>query len=109
MTEQALEAMTRAEQDAKRYGYSDWARDRLRLIARDRATLERHRARTEHDGDYRKAGEFCSSCLGAERRWPCPDAQAVIDYWLGGPCLCGHDGMAAEWHLAPCPLREETR
>lgn len=52
-----------------------WARDRLRLVARDRATLERHTLR-------REAADFCPSCIVAQ--WPCDIVQVVIDYWLDG-------------------------
>ncbi len=40
----------------------------LRVIARDRATLDRHRVR-QADGD----------CSGCGDHWPCPDAKPILD------------------------------
>ena len=61
-----------------------WARDRLRLVERDRATLERHTAQPAWDG-----AESCARCSFTDPptktwhvMWPCDDAAAVIGYWL---------------------------
>lgn len=79
----ALDAMAHAEIEAKRYAdpsdarkIAEWARDRVALVARDRATLERHSPDEEFPmwcGD--------GGCGELKVDWPCADARAVIDYW----------------------------
>jgi hypothetical protein len=77
----ALDAMAAAEQEAR--GWSSpwpdapkserWARDRIRLIERDRDTLELHAA-TDY-GDGRPSCEVCGFYS------PCDEMRAVIGYW----------------------------
>lgn len=60
----------------------EWAHARIRLIPRDRSTLDRH---------YEASNRTCAICVDTtlmgdrlERRdvlYPCPEARAVIDYW----------------------------
>jgi hypothetical protein len=85
--EAALELMAEAEQEARelsRWPHNEsarparWARDRLRLIERDRATLQRHR-------DAGIAGQWHMGCAACGREWPCPDAAAVIRFWGEAP------------------------
>lgn len=86
----ALDAMRAAEDEARWivdnvFTLRRWADDRLRLVERDRATLERHRAslvsygHTEHGGIGE--AETCWFCSLPTPTWPCPDAAAVIGYW----------------------------
>lgn len=77
----ALDAMAAAEQEARealRAKWFDdslagrWARARVALVARDRATLERH------------TPQRCAFCNAREIHGSpsqCPDLLAVIDYW----------------------------
>jgi hypothetical protein len=79
----ALDAMAAAEDEAREIagdwrshptiGVGRWARDRVRLIERDRDTLERHAA-TDY-GDGQRSCEVCGV------HSPCHDLQAVIRYW----------------------------
>lgn len=98
--DRCLDAMTRAEDEARetvewtrRDDKSDWwlhrwARDRVRLVARDRATLERHEPNLS--GKRRLLPEADQTCLGcthggATRYLPdCPERRAVIAYWTTG-------------------------
>lgn len=78
----ALDAMAAAEREARTVVDEwvntelsvRWARDRVVLVARDRATLQRHRAKRS------AVGPLCVACHDFHY-WPCPDARAVIDHW----------------------------
>lgn len=94
--EEALAAMDAAEQLARGWRehgavfdshwkhemVNRWARDRLRLIARDRLTLERH---TDHEyptRDMRPGGSvYVVSHRCGDGNRPCKAARDVIDYW----------------------------
>jgi hypothetical protein len=84
----ALDAMAAAEQEAREFEVgaftlaliphmgrvNDWARDRVRLIERDRNTLELHAPTDYGDGEL-------ASCEVCGVHSPCDDLQAVIGYW----------------------------
>lgn len=94
----ALAAMDTAEQEARKIlvviarnenegtRYAAILRDRLRLIQRDRETLQRHAI---EDGERFNEARFCGYCFSLDTEsgdalytlWPCPDAQAVINHW----------------------------
>lgn len=60
-----------------------WARDRVALVVRDRATLERHKA-TPFEIELPERAQLCAGCTwgGSTRHLlTCPERQAVIDYW----------------------------
>jgi hypothetical protein len=91
MTAQALEAMARAEDVAKAVlraesmPFKGWARDRVRLVARDRETLQRHTPDVSGlRGQLPETEQTCLGCtFGGSARWlpDCPEREAVIDYW----------------------------
>jgi hypothetical protein len=76
----ALDAMAAAESVARnviaveRLPFKSWARDRVRLIERDRDTLELHKPNDYGDGQP----PSCDVCGDYS---PCLDLQAVIGYW----------------------------
>jgi hypothetical protein len=76
----ALDAMAAAESVARnviaveRLPFKTWARDRVRLIERDRDTLELHAATDYGDGKL-------ASCEVCGVHSPCLDMTAVIRYW----------------------------
>jgi hypothetical protein len=78
----ALDAMAAAESVARnviaveRLPFKSWARDRVRLIERDRDTLELHAPNDYGDGQPNPPARSA-----ADVHSPCLDLQAVIRYW----------------------------
>jgi hypothetical protein len=76
----ALDAMAAAESVARnviaveRLPFKSWARDRVRLIERDRETLALHQP-TDYDDGQLPSCEVCGV------HSPCDDIAAVIGYW----------------------------
>jgi hypothetical protein len=69
----AAESVARNVIAVERLPFKSWARDRVRLIERDRNTLELHAA-TDY-GDGQRSCEVCGV------HSPCDDLAAVIGYW----------------------------